>query len=155
MKEVYEYVIKNNGIEREDKYEYKGRVGHCNYKSEFKGASITGYKYLPEGDENSLQDAVANIGSISIGIDASTMDFQFYRSGVYVDDEGECKKQIEGLNHGVAIVGYGNEDGQDYWLIKNSWGEVYGDQGYMKMARNNDNQCGVATYASYPTGANI
>jgi len=93
-----------------------------------------------------LQKASATIGPISVGIDASRPTFHFYKSGVYHDHK--CSRVH--LDHGVLVVGYGTEDGKDYWLVKNSWGATWGDKGYIKMARNRRNACGIATQASYP-----
>jgi len=91
--------------------------------------------------------AGAAVTVISVGIDASQQSFQFYSSGVY--DEPACNS-CDNLDHGVAVVGYGTEDGKDYWLVRNSWGANWGLAGYIKMSRNKNNQCGIACDATYP-----
>nr|XP_046273344.1 cathepsin S-like isoform X2 [Scatophagus argus] len=145
MTNAFQYVIKNHGIESEVAYPYVGRVGKCKYNPKYRAALCSNYSFLPEGDEFALKEAVANIGPISVAIDASRPKFVFYRHGVYKDHT--CTHNV---NHGVLVVGYGRERGHDYWLVKNSWGVSYGDEGYIKMARNRYNQCGIALYACFP-----
>ena len=107
---------------------------------------IEGHVDITKDSEAALQQAVAEVGPISIAIDAAHQSFQLYRSGVYY--EPACSPTQ--LDHAVLVVGYGTLDGQDYWLVKNSWGTTWGMNGYIMMARNRNNQCGVATAASYP-----
>lgn len=146
MDSAFQYIKENKGIDTEDSYPYTARDGSCHFKKSDVGATVTGFVDIPSGDEDALKQAVATIGPISIAIDASHESFQSYESGIY--DEPECSS--DQLDHGVLIVGYGSEDGSDYWLVKNSWGPTWGTKGYIKMSRNNNNQCGVATQASYP-----
>ncbi|KAG8261453.1 hypothetical protein J6590_071784 [Homalodisca vitripennis] len=121
--------------------------GTCRYNPENIGATDEGYVSLPEGDEEKLQSAVATKGPISVAIDASADSFRFYKQGVY--SEKNCSTAH--LDHAVLAVGYGTtKSGEDYWLIKNSWGKSWGMDGYMMMARNKNNMCGIATQATYP-----
>ena len=95
-----------------------------------------------------LKEAVAQ-GPVSVAIEADTAAFQFYSSGII--NNNACGSE---LDHGVLVVGYGEEDGQLYWLVKNSWSTSWGDQGYVKIARseseNDPGVCGIAMQPSYP-----
>ncbi|XP_012692203.2 procathepsin L-like [Clupea harengus] len=143
---TYQYVIKSGGVDTEDSYPYQAEDDNCRFKPSDVGASCRGYtKVKTPGNESALQEAVANEGPVSVAIDAER-DFRFYESGVY--DEPSCSRTR--LNHAMLVVGYGTEDGQDYWLVKNSWSASWGEEGYIKMSRNQDNQCGIASYAFYP-----
>ncbi|KAK3850981.1 hypothetical protein Pcinc_042341 [Petrolisthes cinctipes] len=148
MDYAFQYIKDNGGIDSEHSYPYIGNTNEgCLYNPKTSGADDYGFVDIPEGDEVALMKAVAIVGPIAIAIDASQDTFQFYSHGVY--DEPACQPKV--LDHGVLAVGYGtNENGTDYWLVKNSWGETWGDHGYIKMIRNHDNQCGAATMASYP-----
>lgn len=146
MDNAFQYVKENHGIDTEKSYPYEAEDETCRFKKRTVGATDTGFTDIPEGDEEALMKAVATVGPVSVAIDASHESFQFYSSGVYY--EPDCSS--EELDHGVLVVGYGTEDGEDYWLVKNSWGTQWGEDGYIKMARNRDNNCGIATSASYP-----
>ncbi|XP_041068726.1 cathepsin L.1 [Carcharodon carcharias] len=146
MDYAFEYIMANGGVDTEESYPYTAEDGPCQFNPEAVGATCNGYVDLPKGSENYLQVTVAKNGPISVGIDASQPSFQLYSSGVY--DEPLCSSFL--LDHGVLVVGYGTLHGNDYWLVKNSWGTDWGDEGYIYMSRNKDNQCGIASLASFP-----
>ena len=115
-----------------------------------KGAFFQRVVRVPASEE-ALKIAVATQGPISVGIHAADsfqdFGFRFHNSSVYYGTD--CKSDFKSGNHGVAVVGYGTEDGKDYWLVKNSWGSDWGEEGYIKMARNKNNNCGIAIDACY------
>ncbi|CDP06286.1 unnamed protein product [Coffea canephora] len=138
------------GLTTETNYPYQGTDGTCNANKEANhAAKITGYEDVPANSEAALLKAVAN-QPVSVAIDASGSAFQFYSSGVFT---GDCGTE---LDHGVTAVGYGTStDGTKYWLVKNSWGTSWGENGYIRMQRDIDAKeglCGIAMQASYPTG---
>ncbi|KAF5474511.1 hypothetical protein F2P56_006404 [Juglans regia] len=148
MDDAFKFIIHNRGLTTEGKYPYKADDGICNKnKIASHAAKITGYEHVPANNEKALLKAVAN-QPVSVAIDASSFDIQFYSSGVF---KGECG--IE-LDHGVTAVGYGTaKDRTKYWLVKNSWGTDWGEDGYIRMERGIDDReglCGIAMEASYP-----
>ena len=94
-----------------------------------------------------ITQAIAQVGPISVCIDASHASFQHYKSGVYY--EPACSSYAD---HCVLVVGYGVSDGKDMYIVKNSWGTSWGMDGYMYMSRNRRNNCAIASYAYYPRG---
>ena len=137
------YVI-GYGLMSEQSYPYSGYANSCQYSSSKVTARVSTTYYVSHGDESALKTASALIGPIEVCIEVSG-SFQYYASGVYYNPY--CKGSV---NHAVLLVGYGTDPtGGDYWLVKNSWGAYWGDNGYIKMARNRNNNCAIASFASY------
>jgi len=148
MDSAFQYIISNKGIDTEASYPYTAKDGKtCNFTIANIGATITGFTDVAAGSEDALKAAVDK-APVSVAIDASHTSFQLYKSGVYY----ETKCSSRNLDHGVLAVGYGSDEasGYDYWIVKNSWAASWGDKGYILMARNKQNNCGIATAASYP-----
>jgi len=142
-----QWIINNGGIATESSYPYLSEDHFCD-ASLTSGVTLKGYVNVTEGSEKALQDAVATMGPVAVAIDAAHPEFEFYSQGVYYNPK--CNSSIDALDHEVLVVGYGTENGEDYWLVKNSWSTHWGDDGYIKMARNKGNNCGIATQPNYP-----
>ncbi|CAF1169300.1 unnamed protein product [Adineta steineri] len=141
MDYAFVYVINASGIETESSYPYTAVDQTCVFNPTETTVQVCDFVDIASGDEVALQQAVATIEPISVAIDAGHSSFQFYQSGVY--NESTCLQDIFDLDHGVLLIGYGTDGNHDYWLIKNSWNTDWGDQGYMKMTRNQNNQCAL------------
>ncbi|KJE96491.1 cathepsin L2 [Capsaspora owczarzaki ATCC 30864] len=146
MDDAFQYIITNKGIDTEASYPYTAKDGTCKFNAANVGATLSSFQDITRGSESDLQNAVATVGPVSVAIDASKNSFQLYTSGVY--NEKKCSSTS--LDHGVLAAGYGTSNGTPYWLVKNSWGSSWGQAGYIWMSRNANNQCGIATSASYP-----
>ncbi|XP_078151117.1 oryzain alpha chain-like [Carex rostrata] len=153
MDYAYEFIIKNEGIDTEEDYPYTGYDNRCDAnRKNAKVVTIDDYEDVPINSEASLQKAVAG-QPVAVAIEGGGRAFQLYSSGIFT---GSCGTA---LDHGVTAVGYGSENGKDYWIVKNSWGSSWGESGYIRMERNiksASGKCGITMEASYPVknGAN-
>ncbi|KAG0479499.1 hypothetical protein HPP92_010138 [Vanilla planifolia] len=147
MDDAFEFIIRNGGIDSEEDYPYKGRAGKCDtYRVNARVVTIDSYEDVPVNDEKALQKALAS-QPVSVAVEAAGRSFQLYQSGIYT---GSCGTE---LDHGVLAVGFGSENGKDYWIVKNSWGTDWGEYGFIRMERNvreASGKCGIAMQASYP-----
>jgi len=143
---AFDWWIRHGGAVLESDYPYTARDGSCKNSGKRVAATLRKYHNVAKGSESGLKQSSGTVGPVSVAIDASHYSFQNYRSGVYY--EPRCSSYR--LDHAVLVVGYGSSAGSDYWIVKNSWGRSWGQQGYIWMARNRNNNCGIATDALYP-----
>ncbi|KAK7324326.1 hypothetical protein VNO77_27859 [Canavalia gladiata] len=145
MDEAFNYMIQNQGLASESNYPYQEMEGTCQNVMEY-ASQISGYEDVASNSEEQLLQAVT-MQPVSVAISVGR-EFQLYKGGIF---NGPCGTS---LNHAVTIIGYGtNQDGTKYWLIKNSWGENWGENGYIRFLRDSDDPqglCGIAMKASYP-----
>jgi C1A family cysteine protease len=146
MDYAFKYIIGNGGLCSEQDYPYTATDGTCKSSSCSSVSSISSYQDVAQDSEDALQAAVAS-QPVSVAIEADQSGFQLYSSGIFT---GSCGTS---LDHGVLAVGYGTDNGQAYWKVKNSWGASWGMSGYILMGRNMQapyGQCGIAMEPSYP-----
>ena len=148
MDSAFDYVIDNGGSCSESAYPYTATSNILNSCKECsKVVTITSCRDVPPNNQQLLKEAVSQ-GPVSIAIEADALIFQSYSSGVITSDK--CGTS---LDHGVLIVGYGEENGIKYWLVKNSWGSNWGDKGYVKIERsessNDSGICGIGMQPSF------
>ncbi|RXG61728.1 Digestive cysteine proteinase 2 [Armadillidium vulgare] len=125
-----------------------GALEGQNFKKTGKLVSLSEQNFIDCGDstEHELLAATATIGPISVSIDANSISFHLYSQGVYYNPH--CSSWD--LDHAVLVTGYGTYNGEEYWMVKNSWGTEWGENGYIMMARNRSNNCGIATNLAFP-----
>jgi len=147
MDAAFDY-LKNTSMCEESVYNYKGSVGTCwesNCTVGIPKGSVLGYFDVPVDNTSALMEAVAR-QPVAVAIEADQSNFQLYSSGILTQSCGDK------IDHGVLLVGYGSENGTDYWKVKNSWGASWGEGGYIRMKRGlpKAGECGIKSRASYP-----
>lgn len=149
MDSAFKYVVNEGGLCTEEAYPYTAKDGLCQASScGTKYDPIQNYTDVDKEDEAALETAAAQ-GCVSVAVEANQLAFQYYSSGVLT---GDCGTQ---LDHGVLVVGYGTESGQEYWKVKNSWGATWGENGYILICKDCDKngkqgECGINDQPSYP-----
>ena len=148
MKNAFHYIM-DNGICSNKSYPYNASDNTCMNNTCNHIVHITNYSGIIKNSESQLEKAV-QIQPVSVAIQANLQTFQLYKSGIYNDTN--CSSD---LDHGVLLIGYGYDETykMKYWIIKNSWGESWGEKGYMRMAKDINNsigQCGIAMDPSIP-----
>jgi len=133
------------GLATNDDYPYwsgvTGMTGNCKYDLERRTpvVSITGYNALPPNDMEATMTHLANVGPLAVAANASP--WQLYGSGVF---SGCSYSSNIGINHAIQMVGYGTDPSKgDYWLVRNSWGSMWGEHGYIRLQRESELTCGV------------
>lgn len=143
---VYDYVKDKGGLSSSNDYPLEGVQLQCKRtKLSQIPIQLKSYVEVPPNDEDVLKYAVTKVGPIAVSIDINQESFMRYSAGIY--DEPNCTTNT---NHAALLVGYGVEGGKDFWILKNSYGSNWGESGYIRIARNSDNLCGIATEAIYP-----
>ena len=160
MDQVFSYVSSNGGLCSEQDYPYVSgttqKAGTCQTSCKLvSGSKISKYTDVNPNSDNAMMTALAQ-QPVSVAVYATT-EFQLYKNGIFT---GKCGTD---LNHGVLLVGYSSDNGQDYYILKNSWGTSWGmENGYMRLGKNIDpstgkpynngaGQCGVLLEGSYPS----
>ena len=153
MDNAFSWIGKNGGLCTEEDYPYfsgttKKRGDCSNSCTNVKGSAVSKFIDVPPSSDKQMMLALMN-HPVAVAIQADEKAFQLYSSGVL---KGSCGT---GLDHGVLAVGYGTDTDGDYYIIKNSWGKTWGENGYIRLGRgdeynNGDGQCGVLLQASYP-----
>jgi len=143
MDNAFKY-IEAKGLELESDYPYTARDGSCQYDASKANGKVADFVDVSPGNPDQLKAALAK-GPVSVAIEADQFAFQAYTGGVITSGCGQM------LDHGVLAVGYGTENGTEYFLVKNSWGASWGVDGYVKIGASKSNVCGILSAASYPT----
>jgi len=141
MENAMDYVTAAGGLMLTADYPYQAEDGTCMFDVTKVHVKLNGHKMAGTTDEKKIAAMVAQVAPLAIALNATP--FQDYYSGIIDLDADDCDPTA--LDHGVTLVGYGTEDKTDYWIIKNSWGADWGENGFVRLRRGTG-CCGVNTH---------
>lgn len=147
MKRAFDFIMDNKGLSTADEYVDHGRQNTICTAYLYRRVDLV-LERIYQGsssDEEVLKKVVSSMGPVVTRMDISHESFMRYGSGIY--EEPEC---THNTNHAVLVVGYGSDEGKDYWIIQNTMGTKWGDFGFMKIARNKNNHCGIGLKYWWP-----
>ena len=130
---AFEYA-KKNPQELETDYPYTARTGKCKANKSKELVEATKYAAVPKKSSSQLKAAIA-AQPTCVSVDASSRKWQLYSGGIFNDSKRTTERD---LDHAITAVGYGSENGQNYWIVRNSWTASWGEKGYIRMADNGD-----------------
>ncbi|XP_046868985.1 procathepsin L isoform X3 [Drosophila willistoni] len=140
LRNTLRYLQATGGLMRSSDYKYVSKKEKCQFVGDLAVTNVSSWAILPAHNENAIEAAVAHIGPVAVSINAAPKTFQLYSHGIY--DDLSCSSAS--VNHAMLIVGYG----KDFWILKNWWGEIWGESGYMRI-RKGINLCAISNYAAY------
>jgi C1A family cysteine protease len=145
---AYQWIKENGGLESDTDYPYIARDQTCSQDQSKNVVNIVDYQLLETTDEEIIKQYLYEVGPLAIGINANPLNWYVYG----VIDWGTDNCPHDDINHAVVLVGYGHDDeeGLDFWRIRNSWGAYWGEKGYFRVSRGKGT-CGVNKHVSYAT----
>jgi cathepsin F len=142
MEGAYKYLIEAGGIMSEEDYYYRGFDDECSFNKQQVKAKLKSFTMVKSENEEDIKRILYEKGPLSVAFNAEEGLYKYVGGIVDFVKQEDCPPV---LNHAVLLVGYGNENGKDYWIVKNSWGEDWGEKGYFRISRGKAT-CGINKY---------
>ncbi|CAG2170764.1 unnamed protein product [Oppiella nova] len=144
---VFAYLMNGTQFDSEVSYPSTGQCTHKCSKNATVVAALGGWANTGHGDQEDVLSTFLWNGPAVVDVNANTAAWQTYTGGIL--DDAHCSNKMDDLDHSLLLVGYGTENGTDYWIARNTWGPNWGEQGYVRIIQNK-NMCGIGNRVAQP-----